>query len=180
MRSAWEQIGDVLTVNATIRRAQLATKASSAAYSKTLVRARIEPATALASPVFSEDHGQPDHAARAGRSAAGCRGPRCRRRSASCCGRADGWRARCCRRTRGRTRSRRSCRASTTGRSRPRRRRRRPDGATLESVTDAIRPAAWVGWLLRNAWWLVAAAARARPADLGGMSAGASRWPCWS
>ena len=59
MRSAWGQIGDVLTVNAMIRRAQLATKAASAMYSKTLVKLDVEYATALASPVFAKVMGSP-------------------------------------------------------------------------------------------------------------------------
>ena len=40
MRAAWDQIGDVLTVNRQIRRAQLATKAASALYVKSSRRCR--------------------------------------------------------------------------------------------------------------------------------------------
>ena len=36
MRLAWEQIGEVLTVNHKIRRLQLAMKAAAAAYTRTL------------------------------------------------------------------------------------------------------------------------------------------------
>jgi hypothetical protein len=59
MRSAWSQIGDVLTINAKIRRGQLTVKASSAIYSKSLVKLNVEYATALSSPVFSKVLGSP-------------------------------------------------------------------------------------------------------------------------
>jgi hypothetical protein len=154
MRSAWEQIGDVLTVNATIRRAQLAAKASSAAYAKTMVRARIEPAIALASPVFKKIMGSPTtlHAL-----VIGSRLPRAALSPAF----------RKMVRPRGRLARRmlppdarmdaiatlvQGINDGTLSAAPP---PPRPVGATLESVTDAIRPAAWVGWLLRNAWWLV-------------------------
>src|SRR5262249_33048125 len=49
MRVAWQQIGDVLAVNQRIRRAQLATKAASALYAKSLAPLAPERAVALAS-----------------------------------------------------------------------------------------------------------------------------------
>jgi hypothetical protein len=54
MRVAWQQIGEVLAVNQKIRRAQLATKAASALYAKSLVPLAPERAVALASPVFAK------------------------------------------------------------------------------------------------------------------------------
>jgi hypothetical protein len=59
MQSAWGQIGDVLTINAMIRRVQLTTKAASASYTKTFQTLHVEYATALASPVFSKIMGSP-------------------------------------------------------------------------------------------------------------------------
>ena len=154
MRSAWEQIGDVLTVNAKIRRAQAAAKASSAAYAKTMVRARVEPAIALASPVFKKVMGSPTtlHAlVIASRLPRAALSPAFRKMV----------------RPRGRLARRmlppdarmeaistlvQGINDGTLSAAPP---PPRPVGATLESVTDAIRPAAWVEWLLRNAWWLV-------------------------
>ncbi len=54
MRTAWEQIGDVLTVNRQIRRAQLATKAASALYVKSLASLPAERVLAIAGPVLSK------------------------------------------------------------------------------------------------------------------------------
>ncbi len=54
MRIAWEQIGDVISVNRQIRRAQLATKAASALFLKSFAPLPRERALALASPVFSK------------------------------------------------------------------------------------------------------------------------------
>jgi hypothetical protein len=54
MRIAWEQIGDVLSVNRQIRRAQLATKAASALFVKSLAPLPPERTLALASPVFGK------------------------------------------------------------------------------------------------------------------------------
>jgi hypothetical protein len=59
MRLAWEQIGDVLTVNHKIRRAQLATKASAAAYARTVSVLPAERATMLMAPTFSKVLGSP-------------------------------------------------------------------------------------------------------------------------
>ena len=59
MRVAWEQIGDVLAVNQKIRRAQLATKAASAAYVKSFKPLPPERALALAAPVFAKVLGSP-------------------------------------------------------------------------------------------------------------------------
>ena len=54
MRTAWEQIGDVLSVNRQIRRAQLATKAASALYVKSLMSLPAERVLAIAGPVLSK------------------------------------------------------------------------------------------------------------------------------
>jgi hypothetical protein len=54
MRIAWQQIGDVLTVNFKVRRAQLAIKAAYAAYTNTLVALPRERASALVAPAFSK------------------------------------------------------------------------------------------------------------------------------
>ena len=54
MRIAWEQIGDVLTVNRHIRRAQLATKAASALYLKSLAPLGPERIVAITAPVFNK------------------------------------------------------------------------------------------------------------------------------
>ena len=54
MRAAWEQIGDVLSVNRQIRRAQLATKAASALYVKSLMSLPAERVLAIAGPVLSK------------------------------------------------------------------------------------------------------------------------------
>jgi hypothetical protein len=59
MRLAWEQIGDVVRVNHTIRRGQLATKASAAAYAKTLQALPAARASAIASPTFARIMGSP-------------------------------------------------------------------------------------------------------------------------
>jgi hypothetical protein len=57
VRAAWEQIGDVLTVNRRIRQAQLATKAASAIYMRSLLPLPPEVALVLAAPVFSKVRG---------------------------------------------------------------------------------------------------------------------------
>ena len=54
MRLAWDQIGDVLTVNRHIRRAQLATKAAAALYVKSLAPLPAERAVAIAGPVLAK------------------------------------------------------------------------------------------------------------------------------
>ena len=54
MRLAWDQIGDVLTVNRQIRRAQLATKAAAALYVKSFVPLPAERAVAIAGPVLAK------------------------------------------------------------------------------------------------------------------------------
>jgi hypothetical protein len=59
MRLAWEQIGDVVRVNHAIRRLQLATKASNAAYLKTMVALPETKATAIAAPTFAKIMGSP-------------------------------------------------------------------------------------------------------------------------
>ncbi len=53
MRLAWEQIGDVIRVNHAIRRAQLASKAAAAAFTKTLEKLPSSRATAIAAPTFA-------------------------------------------------------------------------------------------------------------------------------
>ena len=62
MRTAWEQIGDVLSVNRQIRRAQLATKAASALYVKSLASLPAERALAIAGPVFEQGARERDDA----------------------------------------------------------------------------------------------------------------------
>ena len=57
VRIAWEQIGDVLTVNRRIRHAQLATKAASAMYSRSFLVLEPAIALAMASPIFSKVRG---------------------------------------------------------------------------------------------------------------------------
>jgi hypothetical protein len=59
MRIAWEQIGDVLTVNRQIRRAQLATKAAAALYMRSLASLPPERMVAIAAPVFSKVRASP-------------------------------------------------------------------------------------------------------------------------
>ena len=54
MRVAWQQIGDVLTVNHKIRRAQLATKASAALYARSIQALPRERIVAIAAPVFGK------------------------------------------------------------------------------------------------------------------------------
>lgn len=153
MRSAWEQIGDVLTVNAKIRRGQLATKSASAAYSKTFARLDREYATALASPVFSKIMGSPTtlHALtnasrlpRAALSPAFRKLLRPRGRLARMMLPPDARRGAIATLVRGLNDGSLSAAPPLPA----------PDGVTLENITDAIRPPAWVGWMLRNAWWL--------------------------
>ena len=97
MRSAWEQIGDVLAINATIRRGSAGGEGvvrrvlEDAGCARTRDPRRPSPRRA-----FSKIMGSPITLHAHGDRRAGCRAPRCRRRSASCCGRADGSRARCC------------------------------------------------------------------------------------
>jgi hypothetical protein len=57
LRAAWSQIGDVLTVNRKIRRAQLAVKAASAAYAKSLTPLPAERALALLAPTLTKVRG---------------------------------------------------------------------------------------------------------------------------
>ena len=59
MRSAWDQIGDVLTVNHKIRRAQLAIKAAFSVFTKSVLTLPPERVVALASPVFAKVVGAP-------------------------------------------------------------------------------------------------------------------------
>jgi hypothetical protein len=59
MRLAWEQVGDVVRVNHTIRRLQLATKASAAAFAKSLNLLPPADAVALSAPVFARIMGSP-------------------------------------------------------------------------------------------------------------------------
>src|SRR5262249_44543192 len=57
LRSAWAQIGDVLGVNRKIRRAQLAIKAASAVFSKSVASLPPERSIALLSPVLDKVRG---------------------------------------------------------------------------------------------------------------------------
>lgn len=59
MRTAWDQIGDVLTVNRGIRRAQLAVKAAVALYAKSTSGLSPEALVTFAAPVFSKVLGSP-------------------------------------------------------------------------------------------------------------------------
>jgi hypothetical protein len=59
MRLAWEQIGEVLTVNHKIRRVQLAIKAAAAAYTRTVSALPAERATILTAPTFGKVLGSP-------------------------------------------------------------------------------------------------------------------------
>jgi hypothetical protein len=59
MRLAWEQIGDVIRVNHAIRRAQLASKAAAAAFTKTLEKLPSSRAMAIATPTFARIMGSP-------------------------------------------------------------------------------------------------------------------------
>ena len=59
VRSAWDQIGDVITANHKIRRAQLAAKAAAAAYVKSFAPLPPDRLVALASPAFSKILGSP-------------------------------------------------------------------------------------------------------------------------
>jgi hypothetical protein len=54
MRIAWEQIGDIITVNHKIRRAQLVSKAAAAQYAKSFATLLPENILALAAPTFSK------------------------------------------------------------------------------------------------------------------------------
>jgi hypothetical protein len=59
VRAAWEQIGDVISVNHKIRRAQLAGKAAAAQYAKSFATLPLESALAVAAPVFPKVLGSP-------------------------------------------------------------------------------------------------------------------------
>jgi hypothetical protein len=59
MRLAWDQIGDVVRVNHTIRRAQLASKAAATAHARTLLELPTASATAIAAPTFARVMGSP-------------------------------------------------------------------------------------------------------------------------
>lgn len=153
MRSAWEQIGDVLTINAKIRRGQLAAKASSAAFSKTVVRLDRDRATALAAPVFSKIMGSPTtlHALTlASRLPRAALSPAFRKLL-----RPRGRLARTmlpeAERRAGVSTVIRGINDGSLSAAPP---APAPTGATVQSVAAAIRPSAWVAWLLRHAWWI--------------------------
>jgi hypothetical protein len=59
VRTAWEQVGDVIRANHKIRLAQLATKAASAAYIKSFAPLPRDRAVAMASPTFAKVLGSP-------------------------------------------------------------------------------------------------------------------------
>jgi hypothetical protein len=154
MRSAWGQIGDVLTVNAIIRRGQLTTKAASACYFKTFLSLNTEYATALSSPVFSKVMGSPvtlRALVLASRLPAATLSPAFRKLL----------------RPRGRlvrtmlpADSRQTALSTviqgvndgSLSASPP---PPPPNGPTLEGVTAATQPAATLQWILHNAWWLL-------------------------
>jgi hypothetical protein len=153
MRSAWSQIGDVLTINAKIRRGQLTVKASSASYAKSLVALNLEYATALASPVFSKVLGSPTTLRAltlASRLPPATLSPAFRKLL-----RPRGRLARAmlpegARQTALSTMVQGINDGSLTA-SPP---QPPPVGETLESLLAALAAPAWLTWVLRNFWWL--------------------------
>lgn len=153
MRLAWEGIGDVVTINHKIRRAQLATKASASAYSRTVAALPAGRATALMAPVFGKVLGSPvtlralvgasrvPHAALspALRKLLRPRGLAARRLLPAS------------ERLGGVASVLSGLSAGTISAAPP---RGPAGGATLEAVTATLAPAAWLAWLRRNGWWL--------------------------
>ena len=159
MRLAWEQIGEVLTVNHKIRRAQLAIKASAAAYTRTVVaRCRPNARRRWLAPVFSKVLGSPTTLARAGQREPGAarrvspalrkllrpRGPLARRLLPAT------------ERMAGASTMLAAISDGTLSAAPP---RDRPGGATLESTTHAPSRRCRSSILLRNARWLAPGAA---------------------
>jgi len=156
MQLAWQQIGDVLTVNYKIRRAQLAIKAAHAAFAKTYSALPETRALALAAPVLTKVMASPTTLyAQLVQS----RTPRA----------AFSFALRKQLRPRGLPARRllpKSDRAKSletvieginTGTSSAAPSRPPPGGGTLEASAAAIAPPGWIAWLLRNGWWLVIA-----------------------
>jgi hypothetical protein len=153
MRLAWEGIGDVITINHKVRRAQLATKASASAYSRTVAALPAERATALMAPVFSKVLGSPvtlRALVGASRVPHAALSPALRKQL-----RPRGLAARQLlpesERIGGIARVISKISAGTISAAPP---RAPAGGATLEAVTATLAPPAWIAWLLRNAWWL--------------------------
>jgi hypothetical protein len=153
MRIAWLGIGDVITVNNQIRRAQLATKASSATYTRTVAALPAERATALVSPVFNKVLGSPVtlgalvSASRVPRAALS---PALRKQL-----RPRGVAARqllpAAERIGGIAHVIAGVSDGTLSAAPP---RAPAGGPTIESVTASIKPSAAILWLLKNWWWL--------------------------
>ena len=138
VRIAWEQIGDVIKANQKIRLAQLATKAASAAYAKSLAPLPQDRAVALASPVFTKVLGSPTTLAAMVRSSS-----LAARRGFACAAQAPASaRRRCAALRAGRRRASTVWRACSTAlaaaASRPRRRAAAAGGATLEQTTQVV------------------------------------------
>ncbi|MEP6689805.1 MAG: hypothetical protein ABJD07_01545 [Gemmatimonadaceae bacterium] len=154
MRQAWEQIGDVLTINHKVRRAQLATKASSSAYARTLSVLPAERATALMAPTFAKVLGSPvtlRALVGASRVPQAALSPALRKQL-----RPRGLAARqllpASDRIGGIARVISGLSAGTISAAPP---RAPAGGATVEAVSAAVAPPAWVGWVRRNWWWLL-------------------------
>ena len=153
MRLAWAGIGEVLTVNHRIRRAQLATKASASAYARTLAALPAARATALIGPVFSKVLASPTTlravvgASRVPRAAFS---PALRKQL-----RPRGLAARQllpeADRIGGIATIISGLSEGTISAAPP---RGPAGGTTLESVTAALAPSGAAAWLLRNWWWL--------------------------
>ena len=153
MRLAWQGIGDVITVNHKIRRAQLATKASSSAYSRTVAALPAERATALMAPTFSKVLGSPVTLRAlvvASRVPPAALSPALRKQL-----RPRGLAARqllpASARIGGIASVISGVSAGTISAAPP---RAPAGGATLEAITRTIAPPKRIAWLLRNWWWL--------------------------
>ncbi|HEV7509948.1 MAG TPA: hypothetical protein VGS07_34065 [Thermoanaerobaculia bacterium] len=153
MRLAWEGIGDVITINHKVRRAQLATKASASAYSRTVAALPAERATALMAPVFGKVLGSPvtlRALVGASRVPQAALSPALRKLL-----RPRGLAARQLlpesERIGGVASVLSGLSAGTLSAAPP---RAPAGGATLEAVTATLAPAAWLAWLRRNGWWL--------------------------
>jgi hypothetical protein len=153
MRLAWAGIGEVITINHRIRRAQLSVKASATAYARTVAALPAARATALIAPVFGKVLGSPltlralVSASRVPRAAFS---PALRKQL-----RPRGLAARQLlpesERIGGIARVISGLSDGTFSAAPP---RGPAGGATLEAVTAARAPSAVGVWLLRNWWWL--------------------------
>jgi hypothetical protein len=153
MRLAWEGIGEVITINHKIRRAQLATKASASAYSRTVAALPAERATALIAPVFSKVLGSPVTLrafVNASRVPQAALSPALRKQL-----RPRGLAARqllpASERIGSIARVITGLSAGTMSAAPP---RGPAGGPTVEGVSGVIAPAGWIAWILRNWWWL--------------------------